>query len=151
MSSFPSLPINVALNCEHIQKHLCFLTTNLEMCCQRKGEMSRRPSLRFTSPHIFNLLIFPLDTAKNYRLNSIVHQFYWQRLFMQLTAHYLSHTLLTSILICERERWMTEGREGWTDRVREITEWYDKQGDRDNPSEENKRLTKEGDNLSLSW
>lgn len=74
-----------------------------------KGKMKRRPPLRFTSPHTLNSLIFPLDTAKNHRLNSIAYQYYWQRLFMQLTAQYLSHSLLASILICAREREVSDG------------------------------------------
>ncbi len=91
--------------------------------------MNHRPALRFTSPHILNSPIFPLDTAKNHRLNSIVHRYYWQRLFMQLTAHYLSHSLLASILICERERgeWQRaeKNKERKTDRwrKRELAQW----------------------------
>lgn len=92
--------------------------------------------LRSDSPRLtfLNSPIFPLDTAKNHRLNSIVHRYYWQRLFMQLTAHYLSHSLLASILICERERGEWQRAERNEERKTDVegereswhSEWFDK-------------------------
>lgn len=81
--------------------------TSCSRVITEREKWSAGPVLRFTSPHILNSLIFPLDTAKNHRLNSIEHQYYRQRHFMQLTAAYLSHSLLTSLLICGEG-----GREG---------------------------------------
>lgn len=124
-------------------KQQCFCDNRLVAAPSQKGEkMNLGPLLRFTSPHILNSPIFPLDTAKNHRLNPIAQRYYWQRLFMQLTAHYLSHSLLASILICERERerseWQRAERDeerGKTGRKRESGhhEWCDKgeSGDRD--------------------
>lgn len=89
--------------------------TSCSRVITEREKWSAGPVLRFTSPHILNSLIFPLDTAKNHRLNSIEHQYYRQRHFMQLTAAYLSHSLLTSLLICggggEGGGWMTERNE----------------------------------------
>ena len=57
---------------------------------------------------------------------------------MQLTAHYLSHSLLASILICEREKEVSDRGQGGmkrrrqTDRERaERSERLDKGGRRD--------------------
>lgn len=112
--------------------------------------MNRRPPLRFTSPHILNSLIFPLDTAKNHRLNSIAHRYYWQRLFMQLTAHYLSHSLLASILIREkgeRGEWQRAERNDERKKDRERKrEWVSDKGER---GDRDKRgVRKERDNLT---
>lgn len=100
--------------------------TSCSRVITEREKWSAGPVLRFTSPHILNSLIFPLDTAKNHRLNSIEHQYYRQRHFMQLTAAYLSHSLLTSLLICggggEGGGWMTEGREEWRGRKTDTEE-----------------------------
>lgn len=100
-----------------------FFCNNWLGAVSSQKEKNGRDPLRIHPTSHFELTVFPLDTAKNHRLNSIVHQYYWQRLFMQLTADYLSHSLLTgNIDLRKRERWMTEGGEEWgKERVRDRT------------------------------
>lgn len=77
-------------------------TTIFVSVLSQKGKSGARgPPLGYTSPHTVNCLIFPLDTTKTHRLNSIAHTCYWQRLFTRRAANYLSHSLLASILIRE--------------------------------------------------
>lgn len=99
-----SLTDPVTQNRETIRSECVSVTADCEPRHHTKRKMLSGPLLRFTPPHFLNSPIFPLDTAKNHRVNSILHQYYWQKLFMQLTADNLSHSLLTSIYWFVKER-----------------------------------------------
>lgn len=81
---------------------------------------SNPPFTPITSPDLTGrtLWSFHLTWLKNIRVDSTELWYYWPRRLMQLTAHYLSHSLLASILIGEeREREVndTGQRERWSD------------------------------------
>ena len=104
---------SVTLNSKNIQNNNVSVTTYLYPCRHRKGKNEPWACARI---HLASLSQLPwsfhLTRLQNHTVNSMAHQNYWQRLFMQLAAHTtVSVTQPVGQHIDWWKRWVTEGRE----------------------------------------